>query len=65
LRRERLLATLAQRGHQLVSYAGWNAMNRHELGLGEAQGRPRVEFVRRDDLLVCAQAAATGIPREE
>jgi hypothetical protein len=62
---ERYLATLSQRGQQIVSYAGWNAIEQHELCMGETQRSPRVKLVRHDDLLACAPSAATGQPREE
>ena len=44
-----------QPGH--VTYAGWEAIDRHERDAGEPQGRPRVKLCSFDELL---EAAAAG-----
>jgi ferredoxin--NADP+ reductase len=36
---------------QLVDYAAWNRIDRHERGLGEPAGRPRVKLTRLEELL--------------
>ena len=36
---------------QLVDYAAWNRIDRHERGLGEPAGRPRVKLTRFEELL--------------
>jgi ferredoxin--NADP+ reductase len=50
---EELLRT---RQPQLVPYAGWEAIDRHERALGEPSGRPRVKLTRIDELLRVAAA---------
>ncbi len=44
-------ALLRSRQPQLVTYAGWQAIDRHERALGEPAGRPRVKLTRIDQLL--------------
>jgi ferredoxin/flavodoxin---NADP+ reductase len=36
---------------QLVDYAAWNRIDRHERGLGEPAGRPRVKLTRLEEML--------------
>ncbi len=50
---ERLLRS---RQPDLVTYAGWEAIDRHERALGELAGRPRVKLTRIDELLRVAAA---------
>jgi ferredoxin/flavodoxin---NADP+ reductase len=45
---ERLLRS---RQPDLVTYAGWEAIDRHERALGEPAGRPRVKLTRIEELL--------------
>ncbi len=45
---------LRSRQAQLVPYAGWQAIDRHERTLGESAGRPRVKLTRIDELLRAA-----------
>jgi ferredoxin/flavodoxin---NADP+ reductase len=45
---ERLLRS---RQPELVTYSGWEAIDRHERALGEAAGRPRVKLTRIEQLL--------------
>ena len=47
-------AALAARGCAVVSYSGWEAIDRVECGRGEEQGRPRVKLVSWEDLLSTA-----------
>jgi ferredoxin--NADP+ reductase len=41
-----------------VEWAGWEAIDAHERGLGEPAGRPRVKLVRMAELVEAARAAA-------
>ncbi len=52
-------ALLRARQPELVTYAGWEAIDRHERALGEPHGRPRVKLTRIEDLL---RAAADAQP---
>ena len=47
---------LRSRQPQLVTYSGWQAIDRHERALGEPSGRPRVKLTRIDELLRVAAA---------
>jgi ferredoxin--NADP+ reductase len=49
-------ALLRSRQPQLVTYAGWEAIDRHERALGEPAGRPRVKLTRIEELLRVAAA---------
>ncbi len=42
---------LRSRQPALVTYAGWETIDRHERALGEAAGRPRVKLTRIEELL--------------
>ncbi len=42
---------LYERQPALVSYDGWESIDRHERALGEAADRPRVKLTRLDELL--------------
>jgi ferredoxin/flavodoxin---NADP+ reductase len=46
---------LAARQPELVDYQAWEAIDVHERGLGEPQGRPRVKLTRLDELLRAAR----------
>jgi ferredoxin--NADP+ reductase len=46
-----VLDTLAQRKPDLVTYEGWTEIDRHERGLGEPAGRPRVKLTRIEEML--------------
>jgi ferredoxin--NADP+ reductase len=46
---------LAERGVAHVLYAGWEAIDAHERGLGEPLGRPRVKLATWDELLSAAR----------
>jgi ferredoxin--NADP+ reductase len=52
---DELLARLRASG-QVVDYAGWEAIDAHERGLGEPAARPRVKLVKREELLALAAA---------
>ncbi|HTQ69160.1 MAG TPA: FAD-dependent oxidoreductase [Solirubrobacteraceae bacterium] len=45
---------LRSRQPQLVTYSGWEAIDRHERALGEPAGRPRVKLTRIEQLLEVA-----------
>jgi ferredoxin--NADP+ reductase len=42
---------LRERQPELVTYSGWEAIDRHERALGEAQSRPRVKLTRIEEML--------------
>jgi ferredoxin--NADP+ reductase len=42
---------LRSRQPELVTYSGWEAIDRHERALGEPAGRPRVKLTRIEQLL--------------
>ncbi len=42
---------LRERQPQLVTYDGWEAIDRHERTAGEAAGRPRVKLTSIDEML--------------
>jgi ferredoxin/flavodoxin---NADP+ reductase len=44
-------ALLRSRQPDLVTYSGWEAIDRHERALGEPAGRPRVKLTRIEELL--------------
>jgi ferredoxin--NADP+ reductase len=56
---ERIDALLAERKPDLVTAAGWRAIDGHELERGHTEQRPRVKLASREELL----AAATAAPR--
>jgi ferredoxin--NADP+ reductase len=48
---------LAQQCPELVTWEGWRAIDAHETGLGEPQGRPRVKLVRTGEMVDIASGA--------
>jgi len=50
-----LEALLEERGLPFVDYAGWEAIDTHEQGLGAPRGRPRIKVVDWEELLGRAQ----------
>jgi ferredoxin--NADP+ reductase len=46
-----LLATLRARQPELITYAGWSEIDRHERSRGEPAGRPRVKLTRIEEML--------------
>jgi ferredoxin--NADP+ reductase len=56
-------ALLDERGVSRVLYDGWTAIDAHERGLGEPQGRPRVKLCSWDELLDAAGAARSAAGR--
>ncbi|HTR90006.1 MAG TPA: FAD-dependent oxidoreductase [Solirubrobacteraceae bacterium] len=53
---EAIEALLRERQPDLVPYAGWEAIDRHERSLGVPAGRPRVKLTTIEDLLRAAAA---------
>jgi ferredoxin--NADP+ reductase len=53
---EEVARLLRERQPQLVTYEGWEAIDRHERGLGEPAGRPRVKLTRIEEMLRVAAA---------
>jgi ferredoxin--NADP+ reductase len=51
---------LAERGVDVVTYDGWEAIDAVERGLGEPQGRPRIKLVTWEDLLGAARNRGAG-----
>ena len=49
-------ALLRARQPELVTYAGWTEIDRHERALGEPAGRPRVKLTRIEEMLRIAAA---------
>jgi ferredoxin--NADP+ reductase len=49
-------ALLRERQPELVTYSGWEAIDRHERELGEAGGRPRVKLTEIEQMLQIAAA---------
>jgi ferredoxin--NADP+ reductase len=49
-------AFLAERGVEVVSYTGWEAIDAVERARGEPQGRPRVKLTSWDELLTAARS---------
>ena len=48
---------LSQQCPELVTWEGWRAIDVHETGLGEPQGRPRVKLVRTGEMVDIASGA--------
>ncbi|HEX9482478.1 MAG TPA: NADP oxidoreductase, partial [Solirubrobacteraceae bacterium] len=48
---EAVEALLRERQPRLVSYEGWEAIDRHERARGEASGRPRVKVTSIEEML--------------
>jgi ferredoxin--NADP+ reductase len=53
---------LRERQPELVTYAGWTEIDKHERALGEPAGRPRVKLTRIEEML---RVAASQSPSEE
>ncbi len=49
---------LHERGSNFVSFSGWEQIDQAEVGRGEPHGRPRVKFVKVEEMLSAAAAAA-------
>ena len=48
---------IAEQCPELVTWEGWRAIDTHETGLGEPQGRPRVKLVRTGEMVDIAAGA--------
>jgi len=46
-----LIRLLEDRGVRVIRFAQWQLLDRLEIARGEKEGRPRVKFVRRDEML--------------
>jgi ferredoxin--NADP+ reductase len=54
-------ALLRSKRPDLLTYSGWEAIDRHERGLGESSGRPRVKLTRIEEMLrIAAEEAPSG-----
>jgi ferredoxin--NADP+ reductase len=49
---------LSERGIRFVSFEDWQAIDQAEVGRGEPHGRPRVKFVRVEEMLEHAETAS-------
>ena len=60
-------AMLYAKQPDLVTYSGWEAIDRHERALGEPAGRPRVKLTRIEEMLrvAAAEAPEREIGREQ
>jgi len=47
---------IRSRAPEMITYSGWQAIDRHERSLGEPAGRPRVKLTRIEELLRAAAA---------
>ena len=56
-RRGRAEKFLAEACPSVVTWEGWRAIDEHETGLGEPQGRPRVKLVRTGEMVDIASSA--------
>jgi len=54
----RIETLLKERGANYVSFSGWQKIDREEIGRGEPHGRPRVKFVKIDEMLEHAREEA-------
>jgi ferredoxin/flavodoxin---NADP+ reductase len=52
---------LRERQPELVTYAGWESIDRHERSRGEPSGRPRVKLTRIDEML---EVAGSEVPEK-
>jgi ferredoxin--NADP+ reductase len=55
-----VLAWLDERVPDAVTWAGWQAIDRHETSAGEPHGRPRVKLVRVHEMLAASRAASSA-----
>jgi ferredoxin/flavodoxin---NADP+ reductase len=53
-------ALLASRGVEVVTYAGWEAIDALERARGEEEGRPRVKLCTWDELLAASRSISTA-----
>ena len=56
--RSAIVTLLTERAPEFVSYQGWEAIDRAERERGEPLGRPRVKFVRIDEMVAAARTDA-------
>lgn len=62
---EAVAAWLTERVPEVVTWAGWQAIDAHESALGEPAGRPRIKLVRLAELVSASRGAADPDPRRE
>ena len=58
--KEKVEELLAERGVRYVSFEDWQAIDRAEVGRGEPHGRPRVKFVRVEEMLATLGEKISG-----
>ncbi len=49
-------AYLAERGIEVVTHTGWEALDAHEIALGDAEGRARVKVATREGMLAAGRS---------
>jgi ferredoxin--NADP+ reductase len=54
-----IVELLTERAPEFVSYRGWEAIDRAEQERGKPLGRPRVKFIRIDEMVEAARAGAS------
>ena len=55
-----IVSTMSERGVRFVTFEDWQAIDRAEVGRGEPHGRPRVKFVRVEEMLDALKDAVAG-----
>lgn len=58
-----VLDVLAERGVEVLGWAGWRELDRHERRLGEAEGRERVKVVPREEMVARSRTDADPVQR--
>jgi ferredoxin/flavodoxin---NADP+ reductase len=57
---ESIAVWLSERAPEAVTWAGWQAIDEHERGLGEPHGRPRVKLVRLGELVAASRSGVSS-----
>jgi ferredoxin--NADP+ reductase len=55
-----IVSTMSERGVRFVTFEDWQAIDRAEVGRGEPHGRPRVKFVRVEEMLDALKDTVAG-----
>ncbi len=58
-----VLDLLTARGVEVLTWSGWEQLDRHERQLGQAQGRERVKVVSREDMVARSRPVRLPAPR--
>ncbi len=57
---ESIAAWLSERAPEAITWAGWQAIDEHERGLGEPHGRPRIKLVRLGELVAASRSGVSS-----